>query len=49
MLRSSFLQPMLIKRGKMMIMVDNMVEDLGGDMVIENMRECTLGTHDWAS
>ena len=42
MLRSQFLQPMLIKRDKMMIMVKDMVRDVGGDMVVKNMRGCTL-------
>ena len=42
MLRSQFLQPMLIKRGKMMIIAEDVTLDVGGDMVVENMRGCTL-------
>ena len=40
--RSPFLQSMLIKRDKIMIMVEDVIGDVGGDMVIENMRRCTI-------
>ena len=42
MMRSPFLQSMLIKRDKMMIMTEDVVGDVGRDMVVENMRRCTL-------
>ena len=42
MLRSPFLQSMLIKRDKMMIMAEDVIGDAGGDMVVENMRRCIL-------
>ena len=40
--RSQYLQSMLIKRDDMMIMTKDMVGDEEGDMVVENMRGCTL-------
>ena len=39
---SPFLQSMSIKRDKMMIMAKDVVGDVGGDVVVENMRRCTL-------
>ena len=38
MMRSSFLHSMLIKRDKMMIIAEDVVGDVGEDMVIENMK-----------
>ena len=49
MMRSQFLQSMLIMRDKMMIIADDVVGDVGGDMVVENMRRCTHITNGWTS